>query len=906
MPTDRPVSNDEPSAWPGTSEQNHASFGAMPDLLALRAAFLNNGHFPEGVRPIVFESWQRSRGYGVDPEHLRQQTPDCKRLAAARAENELLLGSAAPLLALLHEKLANSPHVVALSDGQGYILRLLADAATANNSATQSANIFEGASWNEKDIGCNGIGTCLAAGKPVVLIGPEHFQNAYLNWTCIGVPLKSPQGGIIGALDLSVPNLEVQAATWGWVLSLAREIESNLARGSGEPLPPPPSEWDKTLGSLTGIFELLVTQLNLPPTHARFVDEASRAVMAAITDRQKAEEELRKANQKLHTTLDSISDGLLVVDRNGHSAYCSETGARMIGMRREELIGRCIWDLFPEARSGKFYQECQRALESGQPVRFEEFYPEPVNKWLECHCYPSPEGLSIYFNDITRRKQAEFQLRRNHDTFYHLIQNNPFGVYVVDADFRLRQVSLGSQKVFSHVRPLLGRDFAEVLRAIWTEPFASQAIARFRHTLETGEPYAAPSTVERRQDIAEIEAYDWRIERVILPDGRFGVVCYFYDLSERQRWEAALQESETRFRQLAESMPQLVWTARADGQMDYLNHRISEYRGARQNPENHWEWQAMLHPDDLAPTMDAWRRAVQQGANYQIEHRLQMADGSYRWHLDRAYPSRDAGGQIVKWFGTSTDIDHQKRAQEILEQTVQERTARLRDTIAELEHFSYTITHDMRAPLRAMQAFGQILREEYDSRFDQMGRDYLRRITEAAGRMDNLILDALDYSKAVRTELTLEPIDPGPLLQGIVESYPHFQPPRAEIELTENFPLVLANEAGLIQCFSNLLGNAVKFVEPGKVPRVRVWAEQREKVVRLWIEDNGIGISPGQQERVFVMFQRLSKRHEGTGIGLTLVRKVVERMQGKVGFESEPGNGSRFWIELAAIEPMRQ
>ena len=131
-------------------------------------------------------------------------------------------------------------------------------------------------------------------------------------------------------------------------------------------------------------------------------------------------------------------------------------------------------------------------------------------------------------------------------TFRHLVENSPFGIYVVDGDFRLVQVSAGAQKVFSTVRPLLGRDFAEILRILWPEPFASEAIALFRHTLATGEPYRAPSTVERRHDIGEVESYDWKIERVALPDGRFGVVCHFYDLSERQRYEAALQEADRR------------------------------------------------------------------------------------------------------------------------------------------------------------------------------------------------------------------------------------------------------------------------------------------------------------------------------------------------------------------------
>src|SRR4029079_6786916 len=133
-----------------------------------------------------------------------------------------------------------------------------------------------------------------------------------------------------------------------------------------------------------------------------------------------------------------------------------------------------------------------------------------------------------------------------HDTFHHLVQQSPFGVYVVDADFRLVQVSAGAQKVFENVRPLLGRQFADVLRVLWPEPFATEAIGIFQRTLETGEPYHAPSTVARRQDIGAVESYDWKIERLTLPDGRFGVVFHVYDLSERQRYETALREADRR------------------------------------------------------------------------------------------------------------------------------------------------------------------------------------------------------------------------------------------------------------------------------------------------------------------------------------------------------------------------
>lgn len=148
--------------------------------------------------------------------------------------------------------------------------------------------------------------------------------------------------------------------------------------------------------------------------------------------------------------------------------------------------------------------------------------------------------------DVTEHHRSEAVLRASRDTLRQLVEQSPFGVYVVDADFRLIQVSRGAGKVFQNVRPLLGRDFAEVMRAIWAEPFASEVIARFKHTLTTGESYHSPSTTEHRADTHDVESYDWKIERITLPDSRFGVVCHFYDLSERQRYEQALREADRR------------------------------------------------------------------------------------------------------------------------------------------------------------------------------------------------------------------------------------------------------------------------------------------------------------------------------------------------------------------------
>ena len=238
-----------------------------------------------------------------------------------------------------------------------------------------------------------------------------------------------------------------------------------------------------------------------------------------------------------------------------------------------------------------------------------------------------------------------------------------------------------------------------------------------------------------------------------------------------------------------------------------------------------------------------------------------------------------------------------------LEETVAERTCKLNETIHELEGFSYSIAHDMRAPLRAMRGYASLLNEEFGSRLNDVGKKYLERIGTSAERLDNLIQDVLNYTRVLRGDIPLTDVDAEKLLREIIESYPNLQRPDVTIELVSPLPLVRANPAALTQVFSNLLGNAVKFVALGVRPHVKVYARtapENNSVVRFWFEDNGIGMDQESKGRIFQMFQRLnhSDAYEGTGIGLAIVRKAAERMGGKTGVESELGKGSRFWVEL--------
>ena len=280
-------------------------------------------------------------------------------------------------------------------------------------------------------------------------------------------------------------------------------------------------------------------------------------------------------------------------------------------------------------------------------------------------------------------------------------------------------------------------------------------------------------------------------------------------------------------------------------------------------------------------------------------------------------PVLDSTGNVEVIVGTTRDVTDRKRAEETLqaaqlelqkradnlEAKVTERTASLKETIGVLEAFSYSIVHDMRAPLRSMQGYASILLTEHQAELGTDARLYLGRIGASALRMDQLIQDVLTFSRVSREELKLQPVDAGALLHDILETYPNLNASKHYIRVEGRLPVVIGNEAALTQCFSNLLSNALKFVRHGDVPDIRVRAETRGKQALLFFDDNGIGIPGNLHERIFELFQRVTVSREGTGIGLPIVKKSIERMGGKVGVQSVPGQGSTFWLELSLAAP---
>jgi PAS domain S-box-containing protein len=280
-------------------------------------------------------------------------------------------------------------------------------------------------------------------------------------------------------------------------------------------------------------------------------------------------------------------------------------------------------------------------------------------------------------------------------------------------------------------------------------------------------------------------------------------------------------------------------------------------------------------------------------------------------------PIRDSKGRITGASKIARDITQRKRdelalkftrdqltrGKEELERRVEERSASLRSAVEQMEEFSYTVSHDLRAPLRGMQTYARALMEDYSGALDEEGRRYLSRISENAARLDRMILDVLTFSRVAREEIRPQRISLDRLVHEIAQTYPGMQPPHAEIRI-ETLQDVMGHQSSLTQAVSNLLNNAVKFAPEGVTPKVHVRTERKNGDVRLWIEDNGIGIDPRHQGKLFGMFERLHPhlKYEGSGVGLAIVRKAVERMGGEVGVESDGRTGSRFWIQLKVAE----
>ena len=359
-------------------------------------------------------------------------------------------------------------------------------------------------------------------------------------------------------------------------------------------------------------------------------------------------------------------------------------------------------------------------------------------------------------------------------------------------------------------------------------------------------------------------------------------------------------ETETRRNRFFTLAIDLLGIADFEGRLLQVNPAWERVLGYQPEEMRNVSGLDLIHAEERA-AMAEKLEALQRGAPVaDFEGRYWHKNGSWRWLQWSATPF--PAEKMIYIF--ARDITARKNAEAqvtLLNRELEQRVAALTMANFELEAFNYSIAHDLRAPLRAMTGFSKALLQDETANLSSTGLDYARRIATSAKFMDSLLLDMLTYSRLTKAEITPSLIsleEPVKELINLLEK--EIQDSGVKIEVSESLGMVFAHPPTLKQVLSNLIGNALKFTAPNRSPMLRISTSRDAGLVRIWVEDNGIGIAPEHHERIFGLFHRLpdAQKYPGTGVGLALVRKGAERMNGRAGVESKSGQGSRFWIEL--------
>jgi two-component system CheB/CheR fusion protein len=395
-----------------------------------------------------------------------------------------------------------------------------------------------------------------------------------------------------------------------------------------------------------------------------------------------------------------------------------------------------------------------------------------------------------------------------------------------------------------------------------------------------------------------------------------------FELEEKVK--ARTEELETivqEFKFVTDFMPQMVWATQPDGYHDFYNKGWFDYTGLDFNETKGKGWNDVVHPDDQQRALKVWKHSLETGEPYEIEYRFKRFDGEYRWFLGRALPLRNEHNEIVKWFGTCTDIHDQKLANEILEQKVKERTNELQKTNVELEasntellQFASVASHDLKEPLRKIHIFSNLIKDRYLANMDGAA-EYIDRVITASARMTKLINDLLTFTR-LSINSTFENVSLNRLVDEVMSDLELVISEKHAIIEVDNLPKIDAITGQIRQVFQNIISNALKFSKKEERPRIKITCEivdrcaidakrnEHGEFCRITIKDNGIGFDSQYAEKIFTIFQRLhtKEQYDGTGIGLAITRKIIEKHKGIIAATGKDGEGAKFIMVL----PLKQ
>jgi PAS domain S-box-containing protein len=591
-----------------------------------------------------------------------------------------------------------------------------------------------------------------------------------------------------------------------------------------------------------------------------------------------------------------------------------------------DAVGKTVREVVPGIEP-YWFELYGNVAKTGSPNRFIE-EASALNKWYEIYAVrvggDGSNMVGVFFTDVTEHKKGEDALRQSESNLRNTILQAPVAICI----FRGPEfvVEIANDKMYE----LMGRGKEEVLgRSIFVgmPEVSKQGYEELlTDVYTTGKRYTAngtPVTLPREGGM-ETVYINLLYEPFRDIDGTIsGVIAVASDVSEQVLATQKVVEANKEFQFITDFMPQLIWVTRPDGYHYYYNKQWYDYTGLTYEETEGEGWNSVFHPDDQQRAWKVWRQSLQTGEPYEIEYRCKRHDGEYRWFLGRALPLKDEEGKITKWFGTCTDIDDQRRAAEIMEHKVEERTNELQKANQELsrsnqnlEEFAYAASHDLKEPMRKIQMFSGRLSDRLAERLDEEEKGYISRITRATDRMNTLIDDLLMYSHVSRGAVLEETIDLNQKVSRVLEDLEVEIEEQDAVITVDPLPTIKGHRRQVQQLFQNLIGNAVKYHKPGVPPAVHIschklesaetvpvaTAKPLDQYYLIEIRDNGIGFGQEDAERIFNVFTRLhgNTEYKGTGVGLSIVRKVVENHGGYIWAESKPDGGSTFRILLPA------
>jgi len=617
-----------------------------------------------------------------------------------------------------------------------------------------------------------------------------------------------------------------------------------------------------------------------------------------ISERGRAGPDTRQTEELFRTVFDSVYEGILLHAPDGSILDMNEQFLAMYRVGREQLRKLTIADISSTANPLGQLPKIWAKVMAGEKQLFEWKAKRPadgttfdVEVFLNRFEMRGQAVILAAVRDISDRKRLEEALRLSEERYRLLFDKSPFPKWVIDLEaFRVLEVNDAAVNHYGYSRQEFG---ALSLAEIRTPGEFERFVQWVKTCAARGERFEGQVQTKHRKKSGEVFDADVRYTEIMY-NGRRAGLGVIIDITERKRTEEALRESEGRYRALISASSQVLYRMSPDwSAMRQL--QGGSFIADTEKPNPNW-LQEYIHPDDQKRVLEAIGEAVRNGTVFELEHRVRRVDGTLGWTFSRAVPVRNAAGEIVEWFGAASDITDRKRAEQERERLIEE----LKRSNSELQQFAYVASHDLQEPLRTVASYVELLSLKYKGKIDATADRYIGYAVEGANRMSELINDLLAYSRVGTRGKPFERTDMRTVYERAVANLRRAVKESGARITTAALPAVIGDDTQLVLLMQNLIANAVKFHKPDVAPEIHISAERGGNAWVFGVHDNGIGIEPRFFDRIFVIFQRLHTREEysGTGIGLAICRRIVERHGGRIWVESNPEEGSTFYFSM--------